>query len=166
MQVSLEEVPLSEKATLANLIELSLYELAEFDGRQIGEDGRFGYKHLDDYWLDEGRHAYFIRADAKLSGFVLVRKGSLSANPDVMDMCEFFVLRGCRRRGIGQAAALEILERCKGDWEIRVLAANDVAQRFGRTVLGRVGAASLEERRLNDERWRGPVWFLRVLDGR
>ena len=161
MRVSLEEVPQSAKPTLANLLELDIHDLAELEERQIGEDGRYGYRYLDDYWLDAGRHAFFIRDDGRLSGFALIRRGSLiSADPDTMDMCEFFVLKGCRRKGVGQAAALKVLDRYRGDWEVRVHAANAVGQRFWRTILGRLALDSLEERRLNDERWHGSVWAL------
>jgi predicted acetyltransferase len=63
--------------------------------------------------------------DGRLAGFVLVKRGSeVSGDKTAWDMAEFFVIRGCRRRGIGTQIAREIWSRLPGPWEVRVMQSN------------------------------------------
>ena len=123
---------------LANLIELYAHDFSEFRNLEIGEDGRFGYRSLPLYWSEPNRHPFFVRLDGKLAGLVLVKKGSeVSGNDAVWDMAEFFVLRGCRRRGIGTQVAHEVWTRFPGVWEVRVMQANVSAQHFWARAISR-----------------------------
>jgi predicted acetyltransferase len=120
-----------QESILANLLELYAYDFTEFRNLEIGEDGRFGYAPLPLYWTEPDRHPFLVKVDGKLAGLVLVKKGSeLSGSPAVWDMAEFFVIRGCRRRGIGTRVAHEVWRRFPGPWEVRVMEENVSAQRF------------------------------------
>src|ERR1700685_619251 len=69
--------------------------------------------------------------DGKLAGLALVKRGSeVSGNDAVWDMAEFFVIRGCRRRGVGTQAAHAVWRRFPGPWEVRVMQASLPAQQF------------------------------------
>ena len=116
---------------LANLIELYAHDFSEFHELEIGDDGRFGYSSLPLYWSDPDRHPFLVKLDGKLAGLVLVKKGSrISGDDAIWDMAEFFILRGCRRRGIGTQVAHEIWKQFPGPWEVRVMQANTSAQHF------------------------------------
>ncbi len=116
---------------LANLLELYAHDFSEFHNLDLGEDGRFGYRSLPLYWSEPGRHPFLVRMDGKLAGLVLVKRGSeVSGNAEVWDMAEFFIVRGCRRRGIGTRVAHEVWSRFPGLWEIRVMQANVSARHF------------------------------------
>lgn len=115
-----------QKAVLANLLELYCHDFSEWTDVQIQTDGRFGYKHLDLYWLEPDRHPFLIHADGSLAGFVLVRK----TEDSVWDMAEFFVLRGHRRIGVGMAAAQLAFQQFPGKWQVRVMDANRDARQF------------------------------------
>jgi predicted acetyltransferase len=116
---------------VTNLLELYAHDFSEFHNLEIGEDGRFGYSSLSLYWSDSDRHPFLIRMDGKLAGLALVRRGSeASGDSAVWDMAEFFVIRGCRRRGIGTRAAHEVWRRFPGMWEVRVMQANVSARDF------------------------------------
>jgi predicted acetyltransferase len=116
---------------LANLLELYAHDFSEFQILDIGADGRFGYESLPLYWSEPNRHPFLIRVDGKLAGLALVKRGSeISGNQTVWDMSEFFVLRGCRRRGIGMLAAQEVWSRFPGIWEVRVMQSNVLANLF------------------------------------
>ena len=116
---------------LGNLLELYAHDFSEFRNLEIGEDGRFGYRSLPLYWSEPNRHPFFIGIDGKLAGLVFVKQGSeVSGNDAVWDMAEFFIVRGCRRRGIGARAAHEVWRRFPGQWEVRVMQANVPAQHF------------------------------------
>jgi predicted acetyltransferase len=45
-------------------------------------------------------------------------------------LCEFFVLRSLRGRGIGRAAAFAVFDRFRGSWEVEELRRNEPAGRF------------------------------------
>jgi predicted acetyltransferase len=125
MHIQVLAAQASDEPIMANLLELYLHDFSEFVPSTIGEDGRFGYPYLAAYWQERERFPFLIRVETTLAGFALVRQGSLrSGEPDVMDMAEFFVLRGWRRRGVGGTAAHTLFQHFPGQWEVRVLEAN------------------------------------------
>jgi predicted acetyltransferase len=146
-----------DEPVLAALAELYQYDFTEFSGEGVGEDGRFGSDFLARYWTEPGRHAYLARADGKLAGFALVRRGSSFDTPDVWDMVEFFVMRKYRRSGLVRYMARGIFDRLGGRWEVREIAANTPAQSFWRRIIGEYADGRYSERSYDDERWRGPV---------
>src|ERR1700761_40833 len=88
--------------TLANLLELYAYDFSEFHRLEMDGAGRFGYPLLPLYLSEPGRFPFLVKEGGNLAGLVLVKRGSeVSADLTVWDMAEFFILRGCRRRGIG-----------------------------------------------------------------
>ena len=118
---------------LANLLELYAHDFSEFHDIDLGADGRFGYRHLGLYWSEPDRHAFLVRVNGMLAGFVLVKRGSeVSGNETVWDMAEFFVIRGYRRRGVGTQVAHEVWRQFPGTWEVRVMQSNS----FGLPFLG------------------------------
>lgn len=125
--VSLEPATAADAVLLANLLELYVHDLSEvFPNIEIGADGRYGYPKLPLYWSEpERRFAFLIRMDRRISGFALVTRGSPAVeDPSVLDVAEFFVLRGDRRYGIGRQAAFLLWSRLRGTWTVRVLEAN------------------------------------------
>jgi predicted acetyltransferase len=152
---TLEKIPPREQATLANLFELYAYDFSTTMPIEVGPDGRFG--HDTSAWLqDPNREAYFIRADGKLAGFALLRRGShLNADPSVTDVGEFFVLRYLRRRGLGKLAARAVFALRPGRWEVRVRVQNQNAVAFWSDVVNEVagGHQRSEQLRKADVDW-------------
>ncbi len=131
MNVDLVPAGRDDEATIERLLELYLHDFSELIGIQVKEDGRFGYPYLPSYWSDPGRSPFLIRADGRLAGFALIQTGSeINDEPDVLDVAEFFVLRGYRRGGVGTAAARQVFGAFAGTWEVRVLKENTPAQPF------------------------------------
>lgn len=130
-----------QEPILANLLELYAHDFSEFDNIELGADGRFGYKYLSLYWENPDRHAFLVRIDGKLAGFVLVKRGSeISGNQDVWDVAEFFIVRGYRRRGLGIKVAHEVWRAFPGRWEVRVMESNHSAKQFWeRTITKFIG---------------------------
>ena len=91
MNTTIKKVTLSEKDTLANLLEKYNYEFSQYDKRQFNDNGLFGYKYLNNYFTEESRYAYFIYADEKLAGFALINKYKECERPIDWSMAEFFV---------------------------------------------------------------------------
>ena len=57
MKTTIKKVTLSEKDTLANLLEKYNYEFSQYDKRQFNNNGLFGYKYLNNYFTEESRYA-------------------------------------------------------------------------------------------------------------
>ncbi len=105
--LQLEVLPAAreQEPVVANLLELYAHDFSELRRRNLREDGRFGYEALPLYWTEQGRYPFLIRVDGSLAGLVLVKRGAgISGVEVVWDMAEFFVVRGCRRRGVGTQA--------------------------------------------------------------
>jgi predicted acetyltransferase len=129
--VELSLAGVEQEQTMANLLQLYAHDFSEFHDLEIGPDGRFRYTPLPLYWSDPSRHPFLIKMDGKLAGFVLVKRGSeLSDDPTVWEIAEFFVLRGCRRLGIGTQVAQLVWQRFPGPWEVRVMQSNVSARHF------------------------------------
>lgn len=143
-EVTIEPVAYAEKDVLRQLMELCLYDFSEFDGRDLGPHGTYGYRYLDHYWTEPDRFPFFIRSNNQLAGLALVRFVDGSA-----DMSEFFVMRKHRRQGVGAKAANLLFDRFPGRWDVRELSTNTPAQKFWRSVIG--AYASYEEKVTKDE---------------
>jgi predicted acetyltransferase len=132
-EVSLELAAERDAPLLANLLELYIHDMSEaFPAVELGPEGRFGYPKLPLYWSEPAlRFPFLVRRGGKLAGFILVTRGSpASADPDVLDIAEFFVLRNQRRAGVGRRAAHLLWDRLPGSWLVRVSEANAGALPF------------------------------------
>lgn len=129
--VALEPITEQRLPTLDNLFELYTYDFSEFVPLELGRSGRFGISPGDAWCTRDDHSGYLIHCGTSLVGFALVRAGSrVTGAPDVMDVAEFFILRGVRRRGIGMRAAHALFGRFDRAWEVRVRQANVAALGF------------------------------------
>jgi predicted acetyltransferase len=129
--VELEPVARRDKSVLVNLWELYAHDFSETMPLAIGADGRFGGGIEDDWWEGSRGEPFVIRCDGRLAGFALAGRGSVTTgDPAVMDVAEFFVLRGERKRGVGTLAAHRLFEAFRGPWEVRVRETSVDALRF------------------------------------
>ena len=102
MQVELQPVSIEKREILANLLEKYEYEFSQWNLCDVNPLGLYGYKYLDCYWLEENRWAYFILADGKLAGFVMVNDyAEAPERATDFSMAEFFVMHKYRRAGVG-----------------------------------------------------------------
>src|SRR5580658_4183051 len=138
--MTLQVIPAApeQAPVLQNLLELYAHDFSEFRDLDLGEDGRFGYQSLALYWSEPDRHPFLLRVAGKLAGLVLVTREDA-----VWDMTEFFVVRGCRGRGIGLQAAHEIWRRFPGTWQVRVMQANVPAHRFWAGAISKFTGAAV-----------------------
>ena len=118
------EAELGDKAVLEQLLELYQYDFSEFDDHDVGADGLYRYRYIDNYWTEPDRHPLLFRVDRKWAGFALVRAGAPH------DMAEFFVMRKYRRSGVGTVLAREVFARFPGEWQVRQMTSNPAATAF------------------------------------
>lgn len=157
--VKLAAATVADAPVLANLLELYIHDLSEvFPDIQPGADGRFGYPALPLYWSEpEHRFAFLIRSDGRVVGFVLATRGSpVAADPTVLDIAEFFVIRRHRRSGVGRQAAFQLWNLLPGRWTVRVAEGNPGALGFWRGVVAEFtnGTATESLRPGQPTRWR------------
>ena len=127
----LDPITEDQRPILRNLFELYAHDFSEYVPLDLNPAGRFDAKIDAKWWTDDDHHAYFVRSDGKLVGFALVRKGSrVTSDPGVMDVTEFFVVRGARRRGIGIKVAHALFAAFPGAWEMRFRRSNVPARAF------------------------------------
>jgi predicted acetyltransferase len=133
----LVRAPAGQRELLAHLLELYSHDLSGIFGLAVGEDGRFGYPRLDQYWaFPETHHPFVFRYGGSVAGFALVTRGSpVTTDPSDLDMAEFFVLRRYRRMGVGRQAACALWGALPGRWIVRVSEANLPGMAFWESVI-------------------------------
>lgn len=148
MEIEIQEVPREDKSVLRALMELYLYDYSEFSGADVTEHGTYpGYPYLDHYWTEERRHPFFVRVDAKLAGFVLVRSELTGTGEPSSALAEFFIMRKYRRQSVGQQVATLIFDRFPGEWSVSHEDINPAAGQFWRHVIGDYTGGQFTEHR-------------------
>jgi predicted acetyltransferase len=136
--VVLEPITRDGAATLGNLFELYAHDFSEHVPLRIQASGRFEVGPGDLWWTRADHFAYFIKWRGELAGFALLRTGSRVTNAsEVLDVAEFFVLRGVRGRGVGRIAAHALFREFPRAWEVRVRRTNVAALQFWSRVVER-----------------------------
>lgn len=151
--IEVREATLAEKPILRQLLELYEYDMSEFEGRDVGSHGFYGY--LDNYWTEAARHPYLILVQGQIAGFALVNRHGVSGE-DRWSIAEFFVLKKYRGQGVGEYAATHIFDLWPGHWEVTQLAAHPGSHTFWRKVIGKYSGGRYEERQAGGETDIGP----------
>ena len=138
---ALEPIAKDQAPILQNLFQLYAHDFSEYVPLELGPSGRFDATAGEQWWSRDGHFPFFIRWNGKLCGFALVRRGSrVTGANDVMDVAEFFVVRGVRGKGVGTSAAHALFAATPGTWEIRIRRANAPAMKFwSRALETRIG---------------------------
>ena len=145
MDIKLEPIKIEQKSVFMQMMELFSYDFSEFSGDDINEYGYFGYPRIDDYWNEEGRYPFFIRADGKLAGLVLIR--SCAEYNDITaphNIAEFFVMKKYRKKGVGKTAAEMAFDMFRGGWEVAYWTNNVPAKIFWEKVISEYTAGRYE----------------------
>ncbi len=134
----LELVPVlkEEKEILRNLMEKYDYEFSQYLDNDVNPLGLYGYDYFDCYWTEDTRHPFFIKADGKLAGFVMIGN-YMEFFPGIAtySMAEFFVMYKYRRHGVGTFAATEAFKLFPGMWELRCHPKNTTSVYFWDKVI-------------------------------
>lgn len=155
-QIDIVEVSLDEKSILSQLIELYEYDFSEFNDRDVNPFGRYGYKYLDHYWTDEGRHPYFVIVNEQYAGFVLINSYCyLQSSADAKAVAEFFIMRKYRGKGIGKAVAIRIFDRFPGEWEVLQHGNNEPSKVFWSKVISEYTNGEYSLLDVETESWKG-----------
>ncbi|MFS0863088.1 GNAT family N-acetyltransferase [Fredinandcohnia sp. 179-A 10B2 NHS] len=144
MDIQLHPVQKQEEHVLHNLMQYYIYEFSSYLSIiKVNEDGRYDPFTLDVYWNDDYHHAYFIKVEDELAGFVLVQSEQ-GEKPNTIN--EFFVMRGYEGKGIGKVVAKEIFDRFQGNWLVTQSEKNERAKSFWRSVISKYTDGNYSER--------------------
>ena len=134
MNLNIQPAKYSEKHLLRKMLELCVYDLSEFDDRDLNKFGEYGYRYLDCYWIESKRYPFIIRVNNNLAGFVLINQSVHNLEAE-WAIAEFFVLKKYRQQKIGKQTAFFMFDRFPGVWEIGILLNNLVAKAFWQKII-------------------------------
>lgn len=157
MNVELRVPSRSDRGLIRRMMELYSYDFSEYEDSDLDEHGLFGYGDLDYFWFEPTHAAFMVTVDGQLAGFVLV-DNDVQVEGSERAICEFFVMRKYRRRGVGKQVAIEVFERLPARWEAAVIETNNPAKAFWRTVIGDYTGGNFQETELDNDDWTGPVF--------
>lgn len=150
--LTMERVTTANLDVLDRLMQLYLYDFSEMlcdeeDG-SVDADGLFdpGFP-LARYAVEPAFEGYLARVDGHWAGFSLISARADQA-PDGQpghNVDEFFVLRCCRRQGVGGELARRTFDLHPGFWQVMQLGRNAAATAFWRQVIGRATAGDYQE---------------------
>lgn len=150
MDVALTSGGADDEQAVRNLFVAYFYEMSAWDpGIVLNELGLPVWHELQasvprtldecsshNWWIRESCVRYAIRVDGVPSGFAFVceRPAHIEEKVD-NELLDFYVAPKARGKGVGAAAAHEVLRRHRGSWLLFTLRENLGAQVFWRAVL-------------------------------
>ena len=140
MNITICKATKKDKDTIQNLGRFYIYEMSRYCGFlptwEIPPNGLFECIDLSSYSEKSDRHAFLIKVDCELAGFVLINK--IGTTPDVdWNIGEFFVISKFQGKGIGRYAAELVFNQFPGTWETTQIPENKAAIDFWKNVVTR-----------------------------
>lgn len=117
----------ADRALMENLWLLFRHEMSAFTGTLPFPDGTYRRERLDESFTEAGWATYLFYAGDRPVGFAHVRN---LGGPGPVVLSSYFLVAGARRRGYGMAAALDVVRRHPGEWEVAFQDANSAAVAF------------------------------------
>ena len=138
MHITLCKASKEDQDTIQNLGRFYVYEMSRYCGFlpdwEIPANGLFECRNLSSYCKEPDRHAFLIKVDGELAGFVLINK--IGTTPEVdWNIGEFFVVSKFQGRGVGRQAAEQIFNQFPGTWETTQIPENKAAIDFWAKVV-------------------------------
>ena len=98
--------------------------------------GLYDGSDINYYRTKDSTLPYFIEADGKLAGFVMVTDCPVTGAPETdFQIGEFFVMCRYRRLGVGKQAFFQILDAHKGEWQLVCHPKNSASVHFWNSVI-------------------------------
>ncbi len=145
MDFKIKKAAAEDRQVLDNLMQYYVYDFSEFLDFHVNQSGRFGDYPLDNYWLKKTHFPYLLEVNGSYAGFALVNFKE-SEDKAYFTIAEFFIMKKYRKNGFGKAAAYQIFNRFRGEWEILQVEKNIPAQAFWRKVVGEYTNGGYTER--------------------
>ena len=148
MKITLHKATSEDKATIQNLGRFYVYEMSRYCGFlpswETPPNGLFECNDLSSYFEEPERHAFLIKVDDELAGFVLINK--IGSTPDVdWNIGEFFVVSKFQGKGVGRYVAEKIFSEFPGTWETTQIPENTAAIDFWEKVVSQYSHGQFEK---------------------
>lgn len=127
-----------DNATIQNLGRFYVYEMSRYCGFlpswETPSNGLWECIDLRSYTEQLDRHAFLIKVNDELAGFVLINK--VGSTPDVdWNIGEFFIVSKFQGKGIGRHIARQVFDRFPGIWETAQIPENEAAIDFWKKIV-------------------------------
>ena len=154
MDIQLDPITQKGKRAFSQLINLYNfnYDFTNYLDDEIPEEG-FYYADADYYMTEPSARSFFIRADGRIAGYVVIMTGGCKCldESDAHNIDEFFVTRKFRLKGVGKRAARIAFDMHRGKWEVCQMQDNIPAQLFWQSVISEYTDGHFEKHGTPDE---------------
>jgi predicted acetyltransferase len=130
MNIHLTQISKENIELFLNLYNLYLYDLSEYNGDELKEDGTFDPTNTYLYLERDELQPFFIWKNDKVVGFILVCSPPFVPEGVHYTIQELFILRKYRGNNVASLAAEQILEKLNGTIRVEQLKINETAVIF------------------------------------
>lgn len=138
-KIELIKATISDYSVIQNMARFYAYDMSRDCGQQLKgwefpKNGLYECNDFKKYLEGNANHAYLIKVDDELAGFVFINK--LEVMPIVdWNMGEFFIVAKFQRSGIGRTIAKQIFDQFPGEWSVGAIPQNTRALNFWRKII-------------------------------
>lgn len=148
MKITLSKATQEDRNTIQNLGRFYIYEMSRYCGFlpnwKTPSNGLFECIDLSSYFEKPDRHAFLVKVDDELAGFVLINK--MGSTPDVdWNIGEFFIVSKFQGKGVGRYVAEQVFNQFPGIWEASQIPQNRAAIEFWNRVVSRYSDGQFEK---------------------
>lgn len=134
VKATLADYPVIQNMARFYAYDMSRYCGQELEGWEFPDNGLYECSDFKKYLEGEGKHAFVLKMDDELAGFVFVNK--LEIMPEVdWNIGEFFIVAKFQHSGIGAHIAMQIFDMFPGEWSVGAIPQNTRALHFWRKVV-------------------------------
>ncbi|OPG98788.1 GNAT family N-acetyltransferase [Chryseobacterium mucoviscidosis] len=130
MSLQITRIDNSQKELFLNLYNLYLYDLSEFSGEDLLEEGKYDPTNTYLYLERAELHPFFIQYEGKVIGFVLVCSPPYVDDDVDYTVQELFLVKKYRGQGLAAQAVDLVFEQFQGRFKVEQLANNQSAVSF------------------------------------
>lgn len=148
MKITLSKATQEDKNTIQNLGRFYVYEMSRYCGFlptwEVPSNGLFECIDLSSYCEKPDRHAFLIKVDEELAGFVLINKVGSTSDVD-WNIGEFFIVSKFQGKGVGRHVTEQVFNQFPGVWETSQIPENIAAIEFWDRVISRYSHGQFEK---------------------
>lgn len=130
MNVQITSILAEQKELFLNLYNLYLYDLSEFSGEDLLEEGEYDPTNTYLYLERDELHPFLIQYEGKVIGFVLVCSPPYVPEGVDYTVQELFLVKKYRRQGLASQVIDLVLAQFQGTFKVEQLANNAAAVSF------------------------------------
>ncbi|WP_339303394.1 GNAT family N-acetyltransferase [Paenibacillus sp. FSL R5-0519] len=130
MNVQITRILAEQKELFLNLFNLYLYDLSEYSGEDLLEEGKYDPTNTYLYLERDELHPFFIQYEGKVIGFVLACSPPYVPEDVDYTVQELFLVKKYRGQGLAAQAVDLVLAQFQGRFKVEQLANNAAAVSF------------------------------------